>query len=306
MLPGVRFLFAAILISTSLLVFALGAAALLRATHDQFVSNPSWRSGPQEQVFARAEPPRPVLAALRVEPLATNAEPSLRDQVPTVAMPAEDVTPDQILARVSEPATAEPVIAAAPAEAVTSDAAKPDPVTSDTTRLETAKSEATKREATKPEMIGPEPAASALARPEAPPSPPMPPETASVAGAPNAQAADRSPSEPGRTSPVATASFPAIESLRPQVPATTLSEADLALARVAALNDISAEVKDPAPKLKTDSSASQKKATKRRANRAKKRRVVRRPPPAQVQQQQQPVDPFGQPNFAAAPGIRTR
>src|SRR4029077_8790210 len=45
MLPGFRFLFAAILLSTSILVFGLGAAALLRATHEQFVSNPAWRNG---------------------------------------------------------------------------------------------------------------------------------------------------------------------------------------------------------------------------------------------------------------------
>ena len=33
MLPGFRFLLAAILLSASILVFGLGAAALLRATH---------------------------------------------------------------------------------------------------------------------------------------------------------------------------------------------------------------------------------------------------------------------------------
>ena len=71
MLPGFRFLFAAILLSVSILVFGLGAAALLRATHEQYVSNPSWRNGPQEQMFAQApEPAQPVLAALRVEPAA--------------------------------------------------------------------------------------------------------------------------------------------------------------------------------------------------------------------------------------------
>ncbi len=61
MLPGFRFLFAAILLSTSILVFGLGAAALLRASHEQYVSNPSWRNGPQEQMFAQApEPAQPV------------------------------------------------------------------------------------------------------------------------------------------------------------------------------------------------------------------------------------------------------
>ncbi len=86
MLPGFRFLFAAILVSISLLVFGVGAAALLRATHEQFVANPSWRTGPQEQVFAQApEPAQPVLAALRADPEASEPAPALPDQGPTNA-----------------------------------------------------------------------------------------------------------------------------------------------------------------------------------------------------------------------------
>ena len=38
MLPGFRFLFAATMLSMSLLVFGLGAAALLRAAHEEFTS----------------------------------------------------------------------------------------------------------------------------------------------------------------------------------------------------------------------------------------------------------------------------
>src|SRR5262245_11370572 len=91
MLPGFRFLFAAILLSVSILVFGLGAAALLRATHEEFVSNPSWRNGRQEQVFAQAEPAQPALAVLRAEPAAAAAPaPSLRDEVPTIALPRND------------------------------------------------------------------------------------------------------------------------------------------------------------------------------------------------------------------------
>ena len=44
MLPGFRFLFAAIILSMSVLVFGLGAAALLRAAHEQFASIPSRRA----------------------------------------------------------------------------------------------------------------------------------------------------------------------------------------------------------------------------------------------------------------------
>lgn len=133
MLPGFRFLFAAILLSASILVFGLGAAALLRATHEQFVSNPSWRNGPQEQVFAQApEPAQPVLAALRAEPEAAEPTPSLRDQVPTIGLPANE--PDQVVALTTETDVQPQVVAppadvpAEPAKAeTTTDAAAPAP-----------------------------------------------------------------------------------------------------------------------------------------------------------------------------------
>ncbi len=117
MLPGFRFLFAAILLSTSILVFGLGAAALLRATHQQYVSNPSWRNGPQEQVFAQApEPAQPVLAVLRAEPdepVAAAPEPSLRDQIPTIGLPAQEA--EQVAALTPEP-DPQPEMTATPTE----------------------------------------------------------------------------------------------------------------------------------------------------------------------------------------------
>ncbi|QIP08056.1 hypothetical protein [Bradyrhizobium symbiodeficiens] len=132
MLPGFRFLFAAILLSTSILVFGLGAAALLRASHEQYVSNPSWRNGPQEQMFAQApEPAQPVLAVLRAEPEAAEPEPSLRDQVPTIGLPGSE--PEQIAALTTEtqsPAATPPadVTVAEPASSETAtEAAAPAP-----------------------------------------------------------------------------------------------------------------------------------------------------------------------------------
>ncbi|MEH2488097.1 hypothetical protein [Bradyrhizobium sp. AZCC 2230] len=104
MLPGFRFLLAAILLSTSILVFGLGAASLLRASHEQYVSNPSWRNGPQEQVFAQSpEPAQPVLAALRVEPVANEATPAVQDQapsnqIPSIGLPAVETAPEQMAA----------------------------------------------------------------------------------------------------------------------------------------------------------------------------------------------------------------
>ncbi|WP_035970476.1 hypothetical protein [Bradyrhizobium sp. WSM3983] len=99
MLPGFRFLLAAILLSASILVFGLGAASLLRASHEQYVSNPSWRNGPQERMFAQAsEPAQPVLAALRVAPAANEAAPVVPEQVPSIGLPAVETGPEQMAA----------------------------------------------------------------------------------------------------------------------------------------------------------------------------------------------------------------
>ncbi|QQO32809.1 hypothetical protein JJC00_30310 [Bradyrhizobium diazoefficiens] len=149
MLPGFRFLLAAILLSASILVFGLGAASLLRASHEQYVSNPSWRNGPQEQVFAQApEPAQPVLAALRVEPVApaTNEPTSaVPEQVPSIGLPAVETGPEQMaavtleakaqsepqpepeVAAIAPPATAPPATEAPAPEPAKSEAAAPAP-----------------------------------------------------------------------------------------------------------------------------------------------------------------------------------
>ena len=94
MLPGFRFLFAAIVLSISILIFGLGAAALLRAAHDQFASIPSRRALP-EPVFAQqpafapqSETPPPTLASLRVEP-AIVAKPLDNAPAAAIVAPAE-------------------------------------------------------------------------------------------------------------------------------------------------------------------------------------------------------------------------
>lgn len=65
MLPGFRVLLATILLSMSLLVFGLGAAALLRAAHREFANLPSQR--PPESIFAQQDDAAPTLAMLQVE-----------------------------------------------------------------------------------------------------------------------------------------------------------------------------------------------------------------------------------------------
>ncbi len=171
MLPGFRFLFAAILLSTSMLVFALGAAALLRTTHEQFANNPSWRTGPQEQVFAQAtEPAQPVLAALRLEPVASEPEPSLRDDIPTIALPVNDVAQ----------ATALRPEAATEASAPEADARQPEPPSSALTPQDLAIAAATDSPAPAAPTVPVEatavsatPAASEPRQSEAPPTSPV-------------------------------------------------------------------------------------------------------------------------------------
>jgi outer membrane biosynthesis protein TonB len=135
MLPGFRFLFAAIVLSMSVLIFGLGAAALLRAAHEEFASIPS-RRPPPEIMFAQQSDAQPTLAILRVEPAAVD-EPAAKpasDNAP-VAAPVEQPaiasnTPD-------EPA-AEPDTTAALTDAATSAESAPP---SETPKSETSASE---------------------------------------------------------------------------------------------------------------------------------------------------------------------
>jgi len=106
MLPGFRFLFAAIVLSMSILVFGLGAAALLRAAHEQFASNTSLRTAPETTFAQPSEATRPVLAVLRVEPPAPAERPDAVDP-PAAVVPADT-------AATSAPAEPESIVSATP------------------------------------------------------------------------------------------------------------------------------------------------------------------------------------------------
>lgn len=67
MLPGFRFLFATVVLAVSVLVFGLGAAALLRAAHEEFASLPSWRLAQPPPLAPQPELRAPTLAMLRIE-----------------------------------------------------------------------------------------------------------------------------------------------------------------------------------------------------------------------------------------------
>ncbi|WP_342739164.1 hypothetical protein [Bradyrhizobium sp. B117] len=250
MLPGFRFLLAAILLSTSILVFGLGAAALLRATHEQYVSNPSWRNGPQEKVFAQAsEPAQPVLAVLRAEPeAAAEPTPSLRDKVPTIGLPVSE--PEQMAALTSE-TDAQPQAVAPPADSQPAEPAKAETETKAETPTEAAV--------------------------------PAPADTLTPADT-MATIADATPAV------VATASAPAtVDAAVDPSRAMAAAALDVAATRLAALNDPAATAsKAPPAKVKSDTATPDSKATKQRAKAKKRQRVVRRPPPQQLQQQLDP------------------
>lgn len=123
MLPGFRFLFAAIVLSVSILVFGLGAAALLRAAHEEFANHPSRRATP-EPMFARLND-GPTLALLRVDPPVAE-KPAENVPAAAVSETATDVpapagqTPD------ARPAEPEKLAALKLAEPIQVEAAKPE------------------------------------------------------------------------------------------------------------------------------------------------------------------------------------
>lgn len=94
MLPGFRFLLAAIALSVSILIFGLGAAALLRAAHEEFASIPARRVTP-EVVFAQqpVETAAPTLALLRVESPPQDSAPPASSAPMRESEPAPDAVP---------------------------------------------------------------------------------------------------------------------------------------------------------------------------------------------------------------------
>jgi hypothetical protein len=264
MLPGFRFLLAAILVSTSILVFGLGATSLLRATHEQYVSNPSWRNGPQEQVFAQSpEPAQPVLAALRVEvvaPIAIEATPAMPEQVPSIGQPAVETGPEQ-MAAVTLPVRA-------PSESQSE-------VQVTAVQVAAVQVPAVQVAAVPPAAETPPPVVEAPAL--------EPARIEAVASAPADTLTSADTTAPGIAT-MPTPPMSATDVPRTATPALASRVSDIAAARVAALNDLAP------PKPKADNAPPD---SKPRAHKPKKRhRIVRRAPPPQ--QVNQALDPFGQ------------
>jgi hypothetical protein len=121
MLPGFRFLFTAVVLSMSILVFGLGAAALLRTAHEEFASLPTRRATP-EPMFPRPNDNLiPTLALLRVDPPVADKP---LDNAPAAAAP-EIVAPAEQAAD-ARPQEPEKLAALKPEESPPAEAVKPE------------------------------------------------------------------------------------------------------------------------------------------------------------------------------------
>ena len=261
MLPGFRFLFAAIMLLLSILIFGLGAAALLRAAHEEFASNPSWHATPETTFAQQNEAPRreatrpeatrpnatrPVLAMLRMDAPVGEKSPD----VPSAALPlaaAEQAAPLSIAAESERIAALKP-----------EDLSPPEPA--------------------KPEI----PVSESPAKTEAAPA---------LAGAP-------APSDETRIAATEEAAPPANEAARAAsgpASAPASPDTDLASTKIATLDGppvtIEAQPSVKAAGAKPDASVIQKRLQARRA--AQRRRMAARARLArQAPQQQQIPNPF--------------
>lgn len=95
MLPGFRFLAATVLLTVSIVVFALGAAALLRSTHGEFAGTQFTRAT-QEPLFAqRWDTSLPTIALLRVETSSSEPQAAAAQQ-PDIALKTDSLKTDAL------------------------------------------------------------------------------------------------------------------------------------------------------------------------------------------------------------------
>jgi hypothetical protein len=129
MLPGFRFLIAAVVLCLSLLVFGFGATALLRSAREDVASLPVRRVAPQTAFASHPLPePAPTLSMLRVE------APEIRPSAPAAELP---VVPQENPAPASpEPEQQALLSPAAPAVGLPSATPAPSPATENVVPVE--------------------------------------------------------------------------------------------------------------------------------------------------------------------------
>ena len=299
MLPGFRFLFAAILLSMSMLVFGLGAAAVLRAAHEQFAESGSWRPAPDTSVAQPSEPTKPVLAMLRVDP--PSAAPNAIDAVTPPVQPGEGASSPEPERTAALDPQAGPLSDAAKADAPEVGKAELAP---DAPKVEDKETQGT--------VVAAVPASQEPAHQDVPAAQPTPAvevpaaaDTRAAAADPAPPVAPSSPAAPAISSPPAvdapafistSEAFPAA----PEQPGAPVA-AGPARARIATLGGPPVVIEEPANAVRTslDPSEVKKEREKERTEeRARRRRLAARR--ARLAQQaalaEQAANPFAQIN----------
>ena len=328
MLPGFRFLFAAIVLSMSVLVFGLGAAAVLRAAHERFAESGSWRPAPDTSLAQQSEMSKPVLAMLHVDPRATSKPADAAPLIPP-AQPAE-------IASSPEPEKTAAVDRQSPPPLETAKADTPEVAKDEVAKAENAKTEIAKTEvapeapkaadqdmqaiavAAIPTAVAPQEPQREAAQPtgavEAPPAA----DTKSAATDPAATVVPAAAAAPAPTTALANSPPPADEPaavstseafpLAPEQPGAPAA-ADPATARIATLGSPPVVIEQPTPEkavrgepdqseAKKKEEAKKEREKERAEERARQRRLAaRRARLAQeAAQAQLAAYPFGQAN----------
>ena len=277
MLPGFRFLFAATMLSMSLLIFGLGAAALLRAAHESFASNSSWHAAPEVTFAQRGDAMLPMLATLSVDTVTEKAADPANVVVAPAPSPAESADSNQSAA-------------SRPAETPALGAPKPDVAPTQMVLAENPPA---------PEAA---PAAEAATTGET--------RTAAVA-APDASSDNGGPAMPQPAPAILSPANPTTAASTATTASNTATEADVAATKIATLGgppvDIVTDgpVREKAAKpehANDDQSAVQKRVHARRIMR--RRRLAARARLAAQQLQQQQANPFAQPAPTVTPRQR--
>jgi hypothetical protein len=295
MLPGFRFLFAAIVLSMSILVFGLGAAALLRAAHEEFAANPTWRAAPEPVFAQQSETSKATIAMLRVNPPLPEPKPAVTTTAFAPIEPASRALPEAEKATAPVPETAAPTEAAKPE--VRADIKQDD-------STETPPAQAA--EAT-PAPV--EPAAIKVATTEAA----APAEKSEASPAASDETAPAATSDTAAPAKAEAAMAEASETPAP-APATPLqaTASDPIAEKIASVGDTTAKGDDPEAAKAAKAEQRARRAERARARRrlaAQRARLARQQAPAIVPQfppQQFPLqppatDPFGQQQQPATP-----
>jgi hypothetical protein len=297
MLPGIRFLLAAILLSISIVVFGLGAAALLRAAHEDFASNPSWRVTPETR-FAQNE--MPSLALLRVETPAPAARPA---DVPDSVAPETNATPAAPTEQVAavSPAPETTVAPAAPAtDAMKTEAPPPGPAPSSEPSPTATASEASppSDQANKPDA----PQEAKVATTEARDAPPKASEAAPVT--PEAVKPDVASSEPAKPES-AKSEASSTDAAKPEQANAPPPPETTAPTKIAKLNAAAARIEEPSPTKaearKAERAADKEKARAEKKAKARRRLAAQRARATRQVTAQRAGDPFSQLQPARTP-----